>query len=168
MILLALAMILIAGCASSNQAELAGLEKADIVVVTKKSYRLELLRDGKLLQTYSVVFGADPVGHKQHEGDERTPEGRYLIDEKRDVGETKYYKALHVSYPNSQDLQRALARGGKPGGLIFIHGQRNGFGWAFFFMQFFNWTDGCIALSNQEMDQVFSAVKLGTPIVIKP
>lgn len=129
MILLALAMILIAGCATSNQAE---LEQADIVVVTKKLHRLELFRNEKLLQTYSVVFGADPVGHKQHEGDERTPEGRYLIDEKRDVGETKYYKALHVSYPNAQDFQRALARGGKPGGFIFVHGQRNGFGWVFF------------------------------------
>jgi murein L,D-transpeptidase YafK len=104
------------------------------------------------------------VGHKQQEGDERTPEGKYLLDYKKD--DSAFYKAIHISYPNQNDIENAKKRGVSPGGLIMIHGQRNGLGWLSFASQFFNWTNGCIAVTNSEMEEIWLAVDAGTPIEI--
>lgn len=154
------ACIFITSCSA-----LAG-EKADRVVVIKSTKTLSLYKGERLLGTYSVVFGANPVGHKQQEGDERTPEGQYILDFKKT--DSAFYKAIHISYPNVQDMESAKKRGVSPGGSIMIHGQKNGFGWASFISQYFNWTDGCIALSNEDMDFVWHDVEAGTPIEIKP
>ena len=141
-------------------------EKADLVRVVKDENRLYLSKDGKELASFHVVFGANPEGHKQEEGDNRTPEGRYVLDYKNTA--SKYYKSIHVSYPNAKDRENARKRGVSPGGDIMIHGQPNGKEWLTVVTQRFNWTDGCIALSNGDMDAVWDAVDVGTPIVIEP
>lgn len=141
-------------------------EKADFVLVVKSEARLYLKKNGRTLKKYRVAFGADPRGHKQKQGDERTPEGRYLLDYKK--ADSAFYKAIHISYPNARDRRRARAAGVDPGGQIMIHGQKNGLGWLSFISQHFNWTDGCIAVSNQTMDEIWEAVDAGTPIEIRP
>ena len=141
-------------------------EKADRVVVKKSVARLYLERDGKTFASFRAAFGARAKGHKQQEGDERTPEGRYVLDSKN--ASSAYYKAIHISYPNANDTASAKARGVDPGGLIMVHGQKNGFGWLAPLVQRFNWTEGCIAVSDQDMDIIWQAVDVGTPIEILP
>lgn len=152
--------------ASSMIGSLAHAEKADLVIVSKTESRLYLESAGKRLASFKVVFGGNPRGHKQQEGDERTPEGKYVLDYKKPNSE--YYKAIHISYPNAQDRAAAKARGISPGGQIMIHGQRNGLGWLAPIAQLFNWTDGCIGLSDADMELVWQAVDAGTPIEINP
>ena len=138
----------------------------DLVLVDKSEKKIYLLSEGKQLKEYDVVFGENPKGHKQQEGDERTPEGRYILDYKK--ADSSFYKAIHISYPNEEDKARARKIGVDPGGLIMIHGQKNGFGWLSWLMQWFNWTDGCIAVTNAEMDEIWQLVEVGTPIEIRP
>ncbi len=142
------------------------LEKANLVVVIKSESTLYLKKNGTTIKKINVVFGANPKGHKQMEGDERTPEGRYLLDYKKE--NSVCYKSIHISYPNKEDKRRAKKLGVDPGGFIMIHGQKNGYGWLSFIMQRFNWTDGCIALTNRDMEYVWQSVDVGTPIEIKP
>ena len=141
-------------------------ETADLVIVNKSESTLYLLRDGKRFATFPVAFGDEPSGHKRQQGDERTPEGNYVLDAKN--AKSDYYKAIHVSYPNAKDIADAKSRGVDPGGAIMIHGQPNGWGWLAPIMQWFDWTDGCIALTNDDMDAVWKAVAVGTPIEIAP
>lgn len=138
----------------------------DLVRVEKSSKRLYLLNAGKVVREFKVAFGGNPTGHKQQEGDQRTPEGRYLLDFKK--ADSGYYRAIHISYPNSADSGSARKRGVNPGGSIMIHGQKNGFGWLGPLTQRHNWTDGCIALLNDDMEQVWKLVDIGTPIEIVP
>ena len=147
-------------------AEAQSNKKADLVVVVKSEYRLYLIRDGKLFESFPVVFGSNPKGHKQQQGDGRTPEGDYVLDYKN--ANSAYYKSIHVSYPNEQDREDARKRGVSPGGDIMIHGQPNRWGKFSPVTQLFNWTDGCIALNNSDMDAVWNAVDPGTPIQIRP
>jgi murein L,D-transpeptidase YafK len=142
------------------------IEKASRVVVIKSERTLGLYSGDRLIQQFAVTFGANPKGHKQREGDERTPEGRYILDFKNP--NSAFHKSIRVSYPNAEDLDNAQRRNVNPGGAVMIHGQKNGFEWASFIMQHVNWTDGCIALSNKDMDKVWEAVDAGTPIEIKP
>ena len=143
-----------------------GGDKADLLVVDKSQSKLYLKQGGKLLKEYRVALGANPTGHKQQVGDERTPEGRYLIDYR--LENSAFHKALHISYPNERDIRRARARGVDPGGQIMIHGQMNGYGWLGWVTQWFDWTDGCIAVTNREMDEIWGLVEVGTPIDILP
>jgi murein L,D-transpeptidase YafK len=143
-----------------------GIEKADHVLVIKSESKLYLKKDGKIYKTFHVVFGNNPKGHKVQEGDGRTPEGRYILDDKKE--DSAFYKAIHVSYPNEKDKKRAEELGVNPGGMIMIHGQKNGAGLLAPITQLFNWTDGCIALSNSDMDEVWQAVDIFTPIEIRP
>lgn len=143
-----------------------GAETADLVVVKKSEYRLYLYRKQDVIASYPVAFGENPAGHKQQEGDERTPEGHYLLDFKNPA--SGYYKSIHISYPNAHDIASAQKRGVAPGGAVMIHGQRNDYGWAAFITQRFNWTNGCIALANSDMEAVWQAVEAGTPIEIRP
>lgn len=138
----------------------------DAVLVDKSDKVLYLKNKGRIVKQYHVVFGANPNGHKQQEGDERTPEGRYLLDYKN--AHSGYYKSIHISYPNRLDKKRAKLRGVNPGGAVMIHGQKNGWGWLSFLSRFFNWTNGCIALADRDMEEVWQAVKIGTPIEIRP
>ena len=139
---------------------------ADKVVVNKSEAKLYLEKNGVIFKEFHVVFGDNPAGHKQEEGDERTPEGIYVLDYKK--SDSSFYKAIHISYPNNEDIEKAKNVGVNPGGQIMIHGQKNGLGWFSFFSQWVNWTDGCIAVKNSEMDQIWEAVHVGTPIEIQP
>lgn len=137
-----------------------------LVRVLKSDQKLQLLADGKLVQEFHVVLGGNPKGHKTQEGDKKTPEGLYVLDYKKT--DSSFYKAIHISYPNAKDVATAKARGVNPGGQIMIHGQKNKLGWLSFFSQRFNWTNGCVALSNKNMDTVWTLVKVGTPVEILP
>ena len=143
-----------------------GVQKADAVLVVKSEKRLYLMIKGERFASFRVTFGDNPKGHKQKRGDERTPEGRYVLDYKNP--NSKFHKSIHVSYPNAKDREMARLLGVDPGGDIMIHGQTNGWGWASPVLQFFPWTDGCIALTNTSMDRVWNAVAPGTPIEIRP
>jgi murein L,D-transpeptidase YafK len=140
--------------------------KADLIVVDKAARRLSLYREGQLLKTYHASLGRDPVGPKRREGDGRTPEGHYLIDGR--LAHTPYYLALHISYPDARDRARAAAMGVSPGGAILIHG----IGWVKGGVTEAearsDWTDGCIAVTNQEVAEIWAAVDDGTPIDIRP
>jgi murein L,D-transpeptidase YafK len=144
----------------------AAAQKADLVVVRKSEARLYLESGGKSFASFRASFGSQPVGHKQQEGDERTPEGRYVLDSKN--ANSAFYRSIHISYPNTQDVASAKKRGVKPGGQVMVHGQKNGFGWLASVAQWFNWTDGCVGLSNKDMNAVWNAVDVGTPIEIYP
>ena len=141
-------------------------DKADLVRVDKSERRLELLHKGTVLRSYRVALGNAPEGHKREEGDERTPEGRYVLDW-RNPG-SSFHKSIHISYPNAADRAAAKAAGRDPGGLIMIHGQPNGFGWWSWLLQLVDWTDGCIAVTDAEMDEIWTMVDNGTPIEITP
>ena len=141
-------------------------DTVDSVLVDKSDEKLYLLKNGAVVAEYSVAFGSNPVGHKQQEGDGRTPEGHYILDYKK--SDSSFHKAIHISYPNTADKQAAAANGVDPGGLIMIHGQRNGFGWLSLITQRFNWTDGCVAVTNAEMDEIWNLVAEDTPIEIRP
>jgi murein L,D-transpeptidase YafK len=143
-----------------------GGQKADFVLVVKSASRLYLIREGETFASFRVSFGTNPKGHKQQQGDGRTPEGRYVLDYKNPG--SRYHRSIHISYPNAKDRQSARKRGVDPGGDIMIHGQRNGWEWLSPIAQLFDWTNGCIALSNRDMDYVWEAVEAGTPIEIKP
>jgi murein L,D-transpeptidase YafK len=142
------------------------LPKADLVLVKKGERKMYLIKNEKPFREYKVALGANPKGHKQREGDERTPEGKYILDQKR--SKSAFYKAIRISYPNAQDKERAKESGVNPGGLIMIHGQKNGFGWLGSITQSFDWTDGCIAVKNDEMNEIWASVDEGTPIIIEP
>lgn len=140
--------------------------QVDLVQVIKSKHQLLLLSKGKILRQYKIALGSNPLGHKQEQGDGKTPEGRYTLDYKNK--NSAFYKSIHVSYPNAQDVLSARQRQIDPGGQIMIHGQKNGFGWLSWITQNFDWTQGCIALSNQNMDEVWGLVDAHTPIEILP
>ncbi len=142
------------------------LPRADAVLVQKSERKLYLIKDGKPYREYRAAFGANPQGHKKQEGDERTPEGEYILDWRN--ANSAYHLSIHVSYPNREDKAQATARGVSPGGMIMIHGQRNGLGWLGGFLQQWDWTDGCVAVTNVAMEEIWRAVPDGTPITIKP
>jgi murein L,D-transpeptidase YafK len=136
---------------------------ADKVLVLKAKRVLLLFNGGKALKVYRVSLGGHPIGRKIREGDRKTPEGEYILD--WHSAKSDYYKSIHISYPNSEDSVRASKLGVPPGGELFIHGQPNdsqGPG-----KKAGDWTDGCIAVSNAEMDEIWRAVPDGTPIEIK-
>ena len=139
---------------------------ADRVLVEKAVRRLILLRGGTPLKTYRVALGRAPVGPKEQEGDQRTPEGIYLIDFHKE--DSDYHRALHVSYPEQRDIERAAAAGVPPGFDIMIHGIRNGKGWIGAFHRRTDWTAGCIAVTDFEIEEIWRAVPDGTPIEIRP
>ena len=139
---------------------------ADSIVIQKKERRLTLYHQGRPLRSYLVALGANPVGDKQFVGDRRTPEGLFSIDFKND--QSDYHLALHISYPDASHRARAEALGVSPGGDILIHGLRNGRGATGAFHRTVDWTDGCIALTDEEIEGVWSAVMVGTPVEIKP
>nr|WP_298148109.1 L,D-transpeptidase family protein [uncultured Pseudomonas sp.] len=140
--------------------------RADLVVVEKSKRQLTLYAQGQALKSYAVSLGRAPVGAKEREGDRKTPEGRYRIDFRK--ADSAYFRALHISYPSAADTTLALEKGLSPGGAIMIHGQRNGFGWVGKLHRLRDWTLGCVALTNQEMAELWRAVPDGTPIELKP
>lgn len=139
---------------------------ADKVIVEKANRILKLVKDDKVIASYHIALGGSPIGHKEQEGDEKTPEGLYSLDFKKP--DSAYYKAIHISYPNAEDSKNAKKKGVTPGGAIMIHGQKNGYGAFAAMTQQYDWTLGCIALSNEDMDAVWKSIKIPTPIEIKP
>jgi murein L,D-transpeptidase YafK len=137
----------------------------DLVWVVKSERKMYLLEDEEIIREYDIALGDNPEGHKQQEGDERTPEGLYVLDYKKE--DSIFYRAMHISYPNEEDRENARRLGVSPGGFIMIHGQPNNWGWFSSVTQNVDWTDGCIALTNEEMDEFMSLVKVGTMIEIE-
>lgn len=137
-----------------------------LVKVEKSKRLMYLLDDTAVVKIYPIALGGNPVGHKTQEGDERTPEGNYTLDYIKE--DSSFYRAMHISYPNQQDIAQAEDRGVSPGGFIMIHGQKNGLGWLSGLAQKIDWTNGCIAITNQHMDEFLTLVKVGTPILIEP
>ena len=138
--------------------------QADAIYLDKSDRRLILLRDGEEVASYSVSLGGAPEGHKAQEGDERTPTGTYVIDWRNDTSVA--HLSLHISYPNTQDRARAEAAGVDPGGNIMIHGILNGWGFLGALHRNWDWTNGCIAVTNAEMQEIWARVPNGTPITI--
>jgi len=136
----------------------------DLVKVDKSDRKMYLMANGNVVKEYRIALGANPKGHKIQEGDERTPEGTYTLDYMK--LDSAFYKAMHISYPNSNDIAHAKSLGVSPGSFIMVHGQKNGFGWLSFVSQWFNWTNGCVALADDEMDEFIKLVKVGTKIQI--
>ncbi len=134
-------------------------EQADAIHVTKAARKMELLRDGKILRTYHVALGGAPAGHKRQQGDQRTPEGHYTITYRN--AQSRYHLSLRVSYPNAADRARASKRGVDPGGDIMIHGATPP-GYAG------DWTEGCVAVTNAQIEEIWRLVPVGTPIRIDP
>lgn len=140
--------------------------RADRIVVHKARRTLELYRGTELLRAYRVALGPHPAGRKEREGDGRTPEGRYVIDYRNP--HSSFHKALHVSYPSAREAAAAYRRGMSPGGLIMVHGLRNGWGVLGRFGVAHDWTAGCIALTDRDIDELWRTVPDGTPILIEP
>ena len=151
------------GVSENKQAMLNNIV-VDKVFVDKSARTLQLLSDDKVIKSYHIALGGNPIGHKQQQGDQRTPVGSYTLDYKNE--KSKFYRSIHVSYPNTTDKARAKSRGVSAGGDIMIHGQKNGFGALGLLNQQRDWTEGCIAVTNDEMDEIMAAVKVGTPIEI--
>lgn len=140
-------------------------QKFDSLVVEKSKRTLLAYNNGVLIKTYKISLGRVPKGKKEFEGDRKTPEGLYFINDKNP--NSGYHKNLGISYPNDSDKINAAAHNKEPGGLVKIHGMKNGFGWLGKSHLLIDWTLGCIAVDNQTIDELFYAVELGTPIEIK-
>ncbi|MGI4851824.1 MAG: L,D-transpeptidase family protein [Janthinobacterium lividum] len=138
----------------------------DQILVYKSKRQLQLLSKNKIVKEYKIALGGSPIGHKEQEGDQRTPEGHYKIDFKRT--NSQFYKALRISYPNAQDRLQAKKQNVSPGGDIYIHGLPKSFSFIGKAHLNTDWTLGCLALTNQEIDEFFDFIPLNTPIVIYP
>ncbi|MFN3937582.1 MAG: murein L,D-transpeptidase family protein [Gemmobacter sp.] len=162
-LILVLTMVLgLASCAPSKFRTYDGPEVTRIEV-HKAARKMYLLHHGEVLRSFDIALGGNPVGHKVHEGDQRTPEGAYLIDRRNP--NSNFHLSIGISYPNERDVEVARALGLSPGGDIFIHGRagkhrRNGRGR--------DWTDGCIAVTDREMEDIYAMVRDGTVIMIYP
>lgn len=140
--------------------------KADSILILKHEHLLELLSHGKVIRTYKVALGTGGLSPKNLEGDGRTPEGRYIIDSRN--AHSAYHKSLRISYPNAEDSKRAARRGVRPGGAIMIHGLPNGKGFIGSVHRLYDWTLGCIAVTDSEIDEIWNLVPNGTPVEIRP
>lgn len=138
----------------------------DRIVVEKSARKLSVLKNGNVLKTYLVALGANPVGRKEQEGDMKTPEGSYTIDRRNPNSD--YHLSLHISYPGPEDVVRAEQRGVSAGFDIMIHGLPNGQGWMDNLHRQMDWTAGCIALTDEEIEELWRITPDGTPIEIKP
>jgi murein L,D-transpeptidase YafK len=141
-------------------------EQADSVVIFKKDHLLELFAKGKMIRTYKVALGQGGLAPKEREGDARTPEGHYMIDSRNAA--SAYHKALHISYPNAEDRKRAAKLGVSAGGAVMIHGLPNGKGWVGAGHRLYDWTLGCIAVTDDEIEEIWKLVPVGTPVEIRP
>lgn len=143
-----------------------GLPMADYVVVDKSNRSLRLMRQGKVLRSYKVALGLRPEGHKEFEGDFRTPEGKYQLTRRNPNSE--FFLSIQVSYPNDRDIARARRQGQRPGGAIMIHGQPNTPRKPRDYYSNVDWTEGCIAVSNSDMVEIWLMTPPDTPIEILP
>ncbi len=164
-ILAAVLLLIGAHAFSGNVRPLPTVARADFVLVEKSKHTMTLFFRGRLLRSYAVALGRGGLARKEHEGDARTPEGFYRID--RHLPRSRFYRALHISYPSADDAKLARLRHVDPGSAIMIHGLRNGTGWIGSWHRLFDWTNGCIAVTDGEMDEIWRAVPDGTMIEIR-
>lgn len=148
------------------EAKLPPHKKIDKLVVYKSERIMEAYSKGELVKRYKISIGQVPVGDKEWEGDKKTPEGHYTINDKNP--NSGFHKNLGISYPNPADIAEAKRRGLSPGGAVKIHGLKNGRGFIGKFHRLLNWTAGCIAVTDEEVDELYTHVKIGTPITINP
>ena len=139
---------------------------ADKVLIEKKARRLTLFSNGEVIKSYKIALGGDPVGPKERQGDNKTPEGFYTIDSRN--RDSDYHLSLRISYPNENDKMRAKALGVSPGGDIMIHGIKNGFAWVGGLHARLDWTQGCIAVTDKEIEEIDRLVPDGTTVEIRP
>jgi murein L,D-transpeptidase YafK len=158
-----LAILLVLGL---HLAAIAAPVQADKIIVLKSARSMTLLSGGKALKTYKVALGSVPVGPKQVEGDHKTPEGDYVIDAKN--ANSQFHLSLHISYPSAADQQRARSLGARPGGAIMIHGLAKPFAYLGPLHRQTDWTDGCIAVTNAEIEEIWKLVRVGTRVEIRP
>jgi L,D-peptidoglycan transpeptidase YkuD (ErfK/YbiS/YcfS/YnhG family) len=142
------------------------MESADKILIEKQARRLSLLSKGEVIKSYKIALGGNPVGPKERQGDNKTPEGTYRIDARN--GNSDFHLSLHISYPNAHDKKRAKKLGVSPGGDIMIHGIKNGFSQVGASHAATDWTEGCIAVTNQEMEEIYKFVPIGTVVEITP
>jgi murein L,D-transpeptidase YafK len=142
------------------------LPRAERVLVEKRARRLTLWFAGYVVREYRVALGREPLGDKERIGDGRTPEGVYAIDGRN--GASEFHRSLHVSYPSAADVRQAHEAGAAPGGEIMLHGLPAGAEWVGAEHTRFDWTEGCIAVTNEEIDELWELVANGTPIEIRP
>jgi murein L,D-transpeptidase YafK len=139
--------------------------QADKILIVKSTRTMTLLSGDKILKTYKVALGTAPVGPKRMEGDHKTPEGNYLIDAKNP--RSQFHMSLHISYPSPADRQRARKLGARPGGAIMIHGLAPSFAYLGPLHRQTDWTDGCIAVTNAEIEEIWTLVRVGTRVEIR-
>ena len=144
----------------------ARITMADHVVVNKSERRLYLMQGNNVLREYKIALGLAPAGHKKQEGDFRTPEGKYLLT--RRLVDSDFFMAIEISYPNRDDLASALKSGVDPGGYIMIHGQPVNPKKPARYYENYDWTNGCIAVSNEAMTDIWQFTRVNTPITILP
>jgi len=140
--------------------------RADLLVVRKAARRLDLYQDGVLLKSYVGCLGRHPIGPKEQQGDGKTPEGEYTIDYRK--SDSSFYRALHISYPSHTGQVAAQSRGVEAGGLVMVHGMKNGLGWLGRIHVTVDWTHWCVAVTDAEMNEIWRAVPDGTRIILKP
>lgn len=138
----------------------------DKILIEKKARCLKLISKGDVIKSYRIALGGNSVGPKEREGDCKTPEGTYLIDSRN--RESQYHRSLHISYPNERDKERARQLGVSPGGNIMIHGIKNGFSWVGDAHTEVDWTKGCIAVTDEEIEEIARVAPNGTPVEIRP
>ena len=136
------------------------------LVVVKHQRIMSAYSNGGIVKQYQVSLGRSPVGQKMQEGDRKTPEGIFSIDYKKE--KSCCYRALHISYPDQRAINRAKSLGVEPGGLVMVHGLSRGFGWLGKLHRFVDWTYGCVAVTNYEMEELYNSVQEGTLIEIQP
>lgn len=156
-----LSTLALAGCSSRSKFLTYKGPAVTSVVVNKGHRRMYLLHNEEILRGYEFDLGFAPTGHKQFEGDGRTPEGTYLIDRRNP--QSSFHLSVGISYPNTKDIANAIAAGRKPGGQIFIHGQPNKEK-----AKGRDWTAGCIAVQNHEIEEIYAMVSNGTIITLRP
>ncbi|KXF80842.1 L,D-transpeptidase family protein [Enterovibrio coralii] len=159
-----LIVLLLALFTTHANADDVGEESTLSVRVDKSARLMFLLENNRVIKYYRIALGANPEGHKLREGDKRTPEGNYTLDLVNE--QSRFYRSIRINYPNTNDIARAARLGVSPGGQIMIHGQKNGNGPHPSESRGADWTDGCIAISNDEMDEFLSLIPVGTPIEI--
>jgi murein L,D-transpeptidase YafK len=142
-------------------------KKVDAIVMKKKNRKMELYtKEGILIKMYSISLGFNPLGHKEKEGDGKTPEGKYDIQGKNP--HSRFHRSLRISYPNKVDLKNAKKKGVSAGGDIMIHGLGKEFAYLGTLHTLHNWTLGCVAVINSEIDEIYTLVDVGTKVTIEP
>lgn len=152
--------------AADETAYVADFSPVDRILVRKSARVMELYRRGKVVRTYKIALGLRPSGHKEQEGDYRTPEGRYTLERRNPHSD--YFLSIQISYPNAADIARAKKLGVNPGNAIMIHGLPNNPSKSMHYYSRVDWTDGCLAVSNADMVEIWLMTVPGTPIEILP